>query len=528
MSSENTQEVSEDQTEKKVEHGPLYWFVFHSTAKLRASFKRNKRKFLLLWAVSFLVTLMCRAVWQFLALEFRKSLFVLLLISLLLKLSLSFWKREGRMAKCVVFCCVFLLAFVFAAGGTVGRYLWLYNRYERTNLQEIDQLPLSDHERIQSVNSVFALAHDAVPESESPVTPDFVRVGEEFHWTLGIEPSYPFSRTFGGVKEIFDIPGTVAAPNFSAEHRVPVHFSTGEHMMFSRNAHTATIRTLSPWRFFNYEPAEVLYFPDDKGEWIQVVSLVRWRGFLFPWPEFGGVQIIRQEEHSFLNYLKLLFLGTGTWIPPEEVHKVSYLKGQNLLSEVVSRAIADSFRFQGGFFAPLPGYHEGDVRIPELDKELNAQPFIGFFRAKDEAQGQLYHYFALEPYDVEKQGLNTSIFVPADGSDGIRVFHHLQHGQSYSGVSSISTKVMESRKDYDWNRNRPVEHRPFIKEIDGKPRFFWLTTVVTARLGKEKGKFIAGSLPEVVLTDAQSNTPIWVNPKEPEKWIERAMQEIKE
>ena len=507
-------------------HGPLYWFWFHSTQKIRVYFERNKKKFLRLSFLSLFVLLLCRALWQSVVLELRKQAFPILLVLGLLALIQRYWKKEGRAAKFVVFALASVLLVFLTFGRTVHHYLWLYNRYEMTNFQELEELPVSEHERIQSVNSIFALAHDAVPESESPVEPDFVRVGDEFHWTLAIEPAYPFARIFGGVQELFNAPGTAAAPSFAPEHRVKVHFSTGEHMMFSRNAHTATIRTLNPWRFLNYEPAEVIYFPDDKGEWVQVVSLIRWRGFFFTWPEFGGVQVIRQEDHTFLSYLKLLFLGAGEWIPPEAISRHSYLKGQNLLSEKVSRAIADSFRFQNGILAPLPGYHEGDVRIPELGQDLNAQPFVGYFRARSEPSGQLYHYFALEPFDMEKQGLNTSIFVPADGSSDMRVFHHLKHGQSYSGISSISTKVMESRKDYDWNRNHPVEHRPFIKEVNGQLRFFWLTTVVTARMGKEKGRFIAGSVPEVVLTDALTNTTIWVNPREPEKWLEKALLEI--
>ena len=87
-------------------------------------------------------------------------------------------------------------------------------------------------------------------------------------------------------------------------------------------------------------------------------------------------------------------------------------------------------------------------------------------------------------------------------------------------------KVMESRKEYDWDRNRPVEHRPFIKEIDGKTHFFWLTTVVTARLG-EKGRFIAGSIPDVVRTDAQYNTTMWLNAKAPDTWIAHVQEEMR-
>ena len=53
-------------------------------------------------------------------------------------------------------------------------------------------------------------------------------------------------------------------------------------------------------------------------------------------------------------------------IPPEQVGDHKFLKGQNILSKTVSRSMADSLRFQNGFFAPAPGYHDGDVRVPCL------------------------------------------------------------------------------------------------------------------------------------------------------------------
>ena len=84
----------------------------------------------------------------------------------------------------------------------------------------------------------------------------------------------------------------------------------------------------------------------------------------------------------------------------------------------------------------------------------------------------------------------------------------------------MATKVMESKKTYDWDRNHPVEHRPFIKEIGGKIRFFWITTVVTSRLGEDKGRFIAGSIPDLIITDAAYNTPVWVNARDPKSWVQ--------
>ena len=86
-------------------------------------------------------------------------------------------------------------------------------------------------------------------------------------------------------------------------------------------------------------------------------------------------------------------------------------------------------------------------------------------------------------------------------------------------MSAIGTKVMESHKQYDWNRNRPVEHRPFIRDIDGTVRFFWLTTVVTTKETEGVRHFIAGSVPEVIITDAKYNVPVWVDPLHPDGWV---------
>lgn len=136
----------------------------------------------------------------------------------------------------------------------------------------------------------------------------------------------------------------------------------------------------------------------------------------------------------------------------------------------------------------------------------------------------LYQYFALEPFHEEKQGLNTSLFIPADGTPIVYTYSHHKRNEALTGVSAIAAKVMESRKNYDWSRNRPVEHRPYIKEIAGKTRFFWNTTVVT--LKDEKSRFIAGSTPDVVLTDAAHKATVWVNALAPKQWPIQAEKEL--
>ena len=97
---------------------------------------------------------------------------------------------------------------------------------------------------------------------------------------------------------------------------------------------------------------------------------------------------------------------------------------------------------------------------------------------------------------------------------------------------------MESKKNLDWNRSRPVEHRPYIRDIGGERRFFWITTVVTlaestlplsspetdgespTETQTTSPEFVAGSTPDIVLTDATYKTTLWVESYDSESWVD--------
>ena len=146
----------------------------------------------------------------------------------------------------------------------------------------------------------------------------------------------------------------------------------------------------------------------------------------------------------------------------------------------------------------------------------NDMPYVLLFQDVDRRDG-LFHYFGLEPYDERKHGLSLSLFIPSDGREKkIYIYRHAEKKESLTGASAIATKVMESKKNYDWSKNQPVENRPYIKDVGGKRRLFWLTTVAT--VNEEGG--LAGSIPEIVITDAATNLPIWVDSKNQGQWLE--------
>jgi len=510
------------------EKGKWYWFLRNATKQMRQLGWKYRILLSLLAVVFFLLIFAFRPLYHSFILGIRIHLFyaiatLCVLVSLYLLVKKRWWKTFfTALTGLIIF-----FVIVFLCDVSPHKYLTLYRQYKMLNIVELDDLPQTAYERIQPYNSIHTLANEAMMETETPTEPDFVRIGEDYRWTMAIEPAYNIPRIWNNIKSLVSVSASAPSPDFSSKNRISVDFGVGENLLLSKNTHTATIRAFGLRRYLSYEPSDVKYVTNDSGEWVQIVSLVRWRGILFPRPEFGGVQVIRQDaQHSLWSMFKRWLLGTGKWISPEEISKHTYLVNQSTLPKIVSRFIANSFRFQEGFFAPLPAYHRGDIRIPDLPEDIHDQPFTVYANFEnDKAPDGLYQYFALEPFHPDKQGLSTSLFIPADGKNVIYVYKHHLKSEALTGVSAIAAKVIESKKFYDWNRNHPVEHRPFIRLIDGKMRFLWLTTVVTK---KELGgkQFIAGSIPDVVLTDAAYKVTSWVDPLHPELWIQTISKEF--
>lgn len=498
------------------EHSRLYWILYNFAGNAIVSCKKRKRSLGILVLAALVLAIDFRAMWQPSLLKLRIYSFELIMFLLLAVAFVRFRNRLGWRSRSLAGVAIFaLLLNNLYLHWSPHQYLTLYLQYRMLNIQELDRLPQTDHERIQPLHSIRVLAKEAMTEVQQTSDPYFVRIGDQYRWTMSVEPSFVLPRLFGQVKEVISVSATSPSPNFSQENRYPVLFSVGEKLLLGKRAGTAVIKTFGLMRFFSYQPADVKYVEDDKGDWVELVSLIRWRGIFFPRPEFGGVQVIHQIQKGLLYDLKLMFLGEGHWIKPKDIAKYPYLKGQNLIPYSVGRYAAQSFRFQNGFFAPFPGFHRGDVRIPDLQSDINDQPFITFFLFEEGGgESKLYLYFALEPYERTRQGLNTSILFPADSIGPVRVYYHALRKEALIGVSAVAAKVMESRKYYDWERNHPAEHRPYIKQIDGKIRFMWLTTVVTFKdeLSDGKNDYIAGSLPDVTLTDATYRQVIWLMP----------------
>lgn len=465
----------------------------------------------------------------------RKYIFIILLCALVLYFGLKKFRNSAstgfRLAILGMLIAFFGLLYFIGWQYDMYNYMKTYNVFGDLNRVEIHQLPLTQNERIQPMRNIFSMANESVGETKDVSLPHLVRIEGENKWTMAIQPSekYTLQRISDNIEEIFAVSSTSPFPRFSSENRIPVVFSIGESMKFSRNTYNAVVQRFNIFQLFTTEPGDTFYMKNDSGQWVEVVSLIKWKGFFFPYPSFGGVMVIDHGEHDFNDYVERILIGKGTYISADKITDHPYLSRQNIMSEIVSRLQAESLKFLGGFTDPLPWKMETAVKIPQLPDDQNQQPFVTDFDFSDvdaKAYNGLYHWFGLEPIGDERTSLTYSVFVPADGTYKLYYYDHASKKQGYAGVSAMPLKMIESRKEIDWSVNKPVEFRPYIKNIAGRNRMFFLGTVSAIKEGT--AKFDGSATPDIALIDSEYRDVIWIDVKHPSQWDKTVYDQLNE
>lgn len=497
--------------------------------------KKQKRIVVILAIILIIALFFLRDDYQPALLFVRKYIFIMLLAIGFLWFTLAKFRSAASSGKRIM-----ILAGIFAFFATLWFFGWnlnlynymqTYNVYKNLNLEELNELPLTKNERIQPFNNIVTMAYESIGETQEVSLPQLVRVDSTNQWTMAVQPAkeYTWQRMNDNTEEIFMVESTSPFPRFSNENRVPVTFSIGESLAFSRNTYNAVVQRFNIFQLFTMEPSDVFYMKNDDDEWVQVVNLIKWKGFFFPYPTYGGVMVVDSGEHDTKDYIERITIGMGTYISPDEIKNYPYLEGQNTVAERISQLQAQSLQFLGGFTDPLPWNMKTAVKIPDLPEDQNQQPYVtdfDFEGMKTDAVDGLYHWFGLEPIGDERTSLAFSVMIPADGTQKLFYYNHAAKKEGYAGVSAMPLKVIESRKEYDWSVNKPVEFRPFIKYIAGKKRMFVLGTVAAVR---DDGKqFDGAATPDLALVDAEYRDVIWIDAKHPSKWTTTILDQLGE
>ncbi|AUP81463.1 hypothetical protein [Flavivirga eckloniae] len=497
--------------------------------------KRQKIRVIIIGLILLILLFILRDDYQPALLFVRKFIFIILLSTIALFFGLRKFRRSAstgaRIGILGLLIGFFAILYVVGWHFRMYDYMKTYNVFNNLNRVQINELPLTQNERIQPLRNVFSMANESVGETKDVSLPHLVRVGDENKWTMAIQPTekYVWQGITDNTEEVFSVSSTTPFPRFSSENRIPVTFSIGESLKFSRNTYNAVVQRFNFFQLFTMEPSDTYYMKNDTGQWVEVVSLIKWKGFLFPYPTFGGVMVIDNGEHDFGDYIERILIGKGTYIRPEEMQNHPYLTRQNTLAESISRLQAESLKFLGGFSDPLPWNMETAVKIPDLPDDQNEQPFVTDFDFSDtnsDAYSGLYHWFGLEPVGDERTSLTFSVFIPADGTDKIYYYDHASKKQGYAGVSAMPLKVIESRKEFDWSVNKPVEFRPYIKDIAGRKRMFFLGTISAVREGSDK--FDGSATPDLALIDSEYRDVVWIDVKHPSQWNKTVYDQLNE
>ncbi len=497
---------------------------------------KQKRRIIFTFILLIILLFFLRDDYQPALLFVRKFIFVILLSALVLFFGLRKFRSSAssgkRISILVLLVAFFGLLYFVGWHFKMYDYMKTYNVFNDLNKVEINELPLTQNERIQPLRNIFSMANESVGETKDVSLPHLVRVDGENKWTMAIQPTekYTWQRISDNTEEVFSVSSTTPFPRFSNENRIPVTFSIGESLKFSRNTYHAVVQRFNILQLFMLEPGDTFYMKNDSGKWVEVVSLIKWKGFFFPYPTFGGVMVIDNGEHDFNDYLERIAIGKGTFISPKDLKNHSFLQRQNNLSEKVSRLQAESLKFLGGFSDPLPWNMETAVKIPDLEDDQNQQPFVtdfDFTDSKSDAYSGLYHWFGLEPVGDERTSLTFSVFVPADGTDKMYYYDHASKKQGYAGVSAMPLKVIESRKEFDWSVNKPVEFRPYIKNIAGRKRMFFLGTISAVK-NDDASKFDGSATPDLALIDSEYRDVVWIDAKHPSQWDKKVYEHLNE
>lgn len=512
-------------TEPAVKHGGFYWTLFHLKQDLLAFFRRHLRKFLYILAVFITCLFIFRPVVQPAVITLLNHGLFIFIWALLLGFSgwLMFGKSRWhwRTVRSIV------AAALLVSWGLWGNQVYylgnLYARHETINIVTLKKSGLTGHERIQPYVTVDTDIHQKISGGQEATKPNLVRIGDSYVWTTLIGPGYWTGKAFGGeISTVKVISATEQNPVWVDR---PVRFSIGEQMYLSHDIHTCVVRGFGPLQYLRYEPAEVKAMERD-GKMVQVVSLKKWDWLNYQL-RFGGVVVINEDDLTFSwdpsviatiawHWLKLVTTGCGEWIPPEEVARHAFLKGQNVVPEAVGRFVAESFRFQGGWWDPTWGFHIHDIRIPSLAEDGNEQPIVQYLYDIPGEEGKLYQTYSLEPYNADKQGFSLAVMLPGDDDSKVYVYEPV----GLTGISAIADKVKPTNPLIDWNNSFPAEKRWFIRDINGQRLFFIYTSVVTK--GSRAGRANAGVSSDIPVTDPRGSTrTYWMKEAKPDVWAKQ-------
>ncbi|MBI4185809.1 hypothetical protein HY524_02050 [Candidatus Berkelbacteria bacterium] len=204
-------------------------------------------------------------------------------------------------------------------------------------------------------------------------------------------------------------------------------------------------------RFLVDYSSEPIYLKDDQGQWITVVPYIRYRGFPFTVPEWGGVMIVHAD-------------GSMEDLTPVQAANRSDLAGNRLYPKELTHFYSASYAYRGGIINKW-FLHRNETEIVSLEGEESI-----IHVPTDEGFKQLV---VAEPYGRSYGIYRIFVF---DASSGKREILEFDQNSQLTGPVAAADYIRKEFPSYDWSAFLLAEPRPVVHGQD----LGWLFSVVPA------------------------------------------------
>ena len=139
----------------------------------------------------------------------RRYVFLILVAGLFLWFTISKFRSALTAGKRILILlgivAFFTLGWFFGWKVELYKFMQSYNVYKNLNLVEINELPLTQNERIQPFNNIVTMAYESIGETQEVSLPQLVRVDSSNQWTMAVQPAkeYIWQRINDNTDELF-------------------------------------------------------------------------------------------------------------------------------------------------------------------------------------------------------------------------------------------------------------------------------------------------------------------------------------
>ncbi len=203
--------------------------------------------------------------------------------------------------------------------------------------------------------------------------------------------------------------------------------------------------------YFVKYSSEPIYLKKQDGTWVTVVSYMKYQGFPFTKPVWGGVVVVEQN-------------GTMTDYSPEQAQEIDFLKGNRLYPKELTAFYSHSYAYRGGLINKW-FLHRNETEVVSLHGEEAI-----FHLPSDEGFKQV---MVAEPYG-RSYGI-YKIFI-YDATTGKREVINYDQNSQLTGPIAAADYIKKEFPTYDWSSFGLAEPRP----ITIKGELYWLMSVVPA------------------------------------------------